>query len=114
MTSMIATVERPRASTADRDVLVVAAGKIAFEDYRRYNAYMCQPKRSFRDVERMGFYRDGRIEPQFPRIRYRKMNVEFSRANEAALRGTGSALDAEVADLIDGTLDVPGGARHEG
>jgi hypothetical protein len=40
-------------------------------------------------------------------------NLEWTRASAAALRQTGAALDAEVADLIERTLDDPGDPRHE-
>ena len=85
--SSIAQQARPRPTTSVDDVLVVAAGKIAVADYVRYSAYICQPERSFRDVERIGFYRHGQIEPFFARIRYRRMNLEFS---EAQALGTAS------------------------
>jgi hypothetical protein len=114
MSTLLSTHERPHPTTADDDVLVVAGGKIAVADYLRHNAYICQPERSFRDVERMGFYRNGQIEPFFPRIRYRRMNLEWTRANAAVLRQTGAPLDAEIADLIERTLADPGDPRQEG
>jgi len=114
MSTLLSTHERPRPTTPDDDVLVVAGGKIAVADYLRHDAYICQPERSFRDVERMGFYRNGQIEPFFPRIRYRRMNLEWTRATAGELRQTGAALDTEIADLIERTLDDPGDPRHEG
>jgi hypothetical protein len=107
MSALSATFDRPRPTTPDDDVLVVAGGKFAVAVYLRQSAYICQPERSFRDVERVGFYRNGQIEPFFPRIRYRKMNIDFTRENAAALRATGATLDAEVADVIERTLDDP-------
>lgn len=114
MNVMTATHEEPRPTTPDDDVLVVPGGKIAVADYLRHDAYICQPERNFRDVERVGFYRSSKIEPFFPRIRYRKKNVEWSRANAASLRQTGAPLDAEVGALVDRTLDDPADPRHEG
>jgi hypothetical protein len=113
MRTLTASSHQPPAVTGD-EVLIVAGGKIAVADYLRHTAYICQPERSFRDVERIGFYRNGKIEPFFPRIRYRKMNIEWTRANAQALRQNGATLDTEIADLIDGTLDDRGDARHEG
>ena len=66
----------PRPTTADDDVLIVPGGKIAVDDYLAHDAYMCQPERSFRDVDRVGFYRWGQIERHFPRVRYRRRNVK--------------------------------------
>jgi hypothetical protein len=58
--------------------------------------------------------RTGKIEPFFPRIRYRKMNLCWTRETARELRATGAALDAEVADVIERTLDDPGDPRREG
>ncbi len=64
--------------------------------------------------DRIGFYRNGQIEPFFPRIRYRSMNLDWTRTNAADLRQTGATLDAEVADVIERSLDDPGDPRREG
>ena len=114
MTTLTVEPQRPRPTSADDDVLIVPAGKIAVDDYLSYHAYICQPERSFRDVERIGFYRHGQIEPFFPRIRYRRMNVDFSRKSAGALRATGAPLDAEVADVIDAVLNDPGNKHTPG
>jgi hypothetical protein len=89
---------------ATDDVLVVAA-RIAYEEYLHYNAYICQPGRSFRDVNRLGFYRHGKIEQYFPEIRAVEDHIRFTRENAKRLRETGSPVDREVADLIEVMLD---------
>src|SRR5262249_38772481 len=86
------------------DVLVVAA-RVAYDEYLNYTAYICQPGRSFRDVNRIGFYRHGKIEPEFPEIRAIEDHVRFTRENANRLRETGSPVDGEVADLIDLLLE---------
>jgi hypothetical protein len=77
-------------------------------------AYISQPELSFRDVERIGFSRSAKIEPFFPRIRYRRMNLPWTRETARDLRQTGAPLDAEVPNVIERTLDDPGDARREG
>jgi hypothetical protein len=114
MTSMTTTFQPPRPASSDDDVLIVPAGKIAWQDYLRHSAYICQPNRSFRDVDRIGFYRFGHIEPFFPRVRYRKMNVDLTRESAALLRSTGAALDSEIADVIDHVLDDPANGHTPG
>lgn len=94
----------PEGAAEASDVLVVAAGKAAARDYLDYNAYVCQPNRPFREVDRLGFYRRRRIEPYFPLVRRRVLDVVFSRENAQRLRATGSQLDRELADLIDAIL----------
>lgn len=102
-----------RSSVSESDVLVVAAGKIAVADYLRHQAYVCQPHRSFRPVQRIGFYRNGQIEPFFPSVRDRRMDVEFTTENASRLRAQGGT-QAEVGDLIDRMLQDPADPRVNG
>jgi hypothetical protein len=87
-------------AVATDDVLIVAA-RVAYPDYLRYNAYICQDGRSFREVMRLGFYRHGQIEPHFPAIRAIDDHVPFSDEHAKRLRATGSPVDREIANLIE-------------
>lgn len=49
------------------DVVVVAA-RSAWDEYNEIYAYVCQPKRSFRQVSRIGFYSKQNIYPLVPMI----------------------------------------------
>lgn len=49
------------------NVLVVPA-RNAWREYDRYHAYICQPNRTFQDVDYLAFYADGEIKPKVPRI----------------------------------------------
>jgi hypothetical protein len=93
------------------DTVVVAAGA-AWGFYRRHSAYVCQPGRSFRPVERIGFYRHKRIEPRLPEILDRRDHVPFTREHAEELRATGLELDAHLARVILDSLSE--GSRHEG
>lgn len=87
-----------------QDVVVVAA-RHAYDFYRRWDAYVCQAGRAFRrEINRLGFYRNGRIEPEFPTILTRRDQVIFSSSQAAELRRTGEPLDEQLASLIEGTL----------
>jgi hypothetical protein len=86
--------------TATDDVVVVAA-RIAYDEYLNYHAYVCQVGRSFRDVNRLGFYSRGQIKPHFPAIRTVEDHLTFSRETVTQLRTSGSTTDAEIADLIE-------------
>jgi hypothetical protein len=104
-TMAFATPMRSSAPNAtDRDVLVVAA-RVAYREYLTYHAYVCQPGRSFREVERMGFYRNGHIEPEFPVIRAIEDHIPFTLEHAATLRTTESAVNREIAALIERMLD---------
>lgn len=51
----------------EKNVVVVAA-KRAWKRYLDLHAYICQPRRSFRSVTRMAFYRSNAICPLVPKI----------------------------------------------
>jgi|GEM_PF-2770985 len=106
----------PRRSTsptvANADTVVVAA-TLARPEFERLGAYICQPKRSFRDsVEYLGFYTERTIFPEFPRIIERRPDVPVTEEHIAKLRG-GSDLDRRVAEaMVGGLRDSPN--RHLG
>ena len=92
------------------DTVVVAAGD-TYEANIKYGVYICQPGRSFRDVEHIGFYKDGEIKPMFLCVgsarRGREVVLSDLRNDKA------SAEDKKLADIIDayltdlGWADVP-------
>jgi hypothetical protein len=52
------------------DDTVVVAARVAWPEYQRFAAYVCQPNRSFRvGLTHLGFYAHGAIQPLVPRIR---------------------------------------------
>lgn len=94
-----------------RQVVVVPAGK-AYREYLQYGAYVCQPRRPFKPVERMAFYCRGQIEREIPMIRHVMDEVEFSQENADVLRASGEATAGETAELIERLLEA--GPRQEG
>ena len=94
----------------DVDTVIVAAG-IAYDEYLTYAAYICQPGRSFRPVERLGFYRDKRIEPLVPEVlgRLDHVTIDESTSRELALSASSSerAIGLVVERLVaDGSSRV--------
>ncbi len=83
-----------------RQVLVVPAAS-AYGHYLQLSAYMCQPGRPFKPVERLAFYCRGKIEREVPRIRHIADHVAFTDETVATLRASGGTLDAELADLVE-------------
>jgi hypothetical protein len=49
------------------NVLVVPA-RNAWPEYLEYHAYICQPNRTFQDVDYLAFYADGEIKPKVAKI----------------------------------------------
>lgn len=106
----------PRRSTSptvrDADTVIVAA-KIAYPEFQRLGAYVCQPKRSFRDgVRFFGFYSERTVHPEFPAIVERRFDLPFTRGEVERLR-RGDERDRQVADVMEGALSGPVG-RDEG
>ncbi len=87
--------------TSANDVLVVAA-LLALDEYSDMSAYVCQPKRTFRDVERMAFYTLGAIAPFVPKIVETFEAVEFRRGLHHGRLG----------EIVDALVDR--GLRQEG
>lgn len=94
-------------TVADADTVVVAA-TLAWPEFQRLGAYICQPKRSFRDgIRYFGFYTERTIFPQFPAIVERRLDVPVTEEHIAALQN-GSELDKRVAEaMIGGLRDSP-------
>ncbi|MGH9421080.1 MAG: hypothetical protein ACRD3J_13980, partial [Thermoanaerobaculia bacterium] len=64
---------------AAADEVLVVAASLALNEYRDTSAYVCQPNRTFRDVDRMAFYTMGEIAPLVPKILAKFEAVEFQR-----------------------------------
>lgn len=94
------------------DLLIVPAGKWAYHAWHRYGAYICQAGRSFRsDVDRIGYYANNAIYPEFPRIQGHRDHVRESRETVHAWITSGDPVDARFAAVI-GLLLLDG--RQEG
>lgn len=87
---------------------VVVAATFAFGDFERTGAYVCQPNRSFRPGSTyLGFYAKRRIEPVFPRILDRRLNVPFTWAQADQLEAIDDPDDKKVATIIRESLAEP-------
>jgi len=62
---------------ANPDDVVIVAARRAWPAYNSFHAYICQPDRSFRQVDRLGFYSNGVIYELVPRILERHDRVEM-------------------------------------
>jgi hypothetical protein len=68
----------------DEEVLIVAA-RSAWPLYTAISSYICQNRRTFRDVSRMGFYAERTIYPAFPLILERHNDVDLSETGLAQM-----------------------------
>lgn len=63
------------------DEVVIVAASVAWLDYKKYGLYVCQPRRSFRDVGLIGFYAEGMIQKSIAKINRRVDGFECSDDN---------------------------------
>lgn len=87
----------------ERDVVVVPA-KVAYPEYLRYAAYVCQPNRAFQAVERMAFYTSNAIQREVPRILAHQSAVPFTEATTASFRRSGDPMTARIGEIVDSLL----------
>lgn len=92
------------------DDTVVVAARVAWGEYSRYGAYICQPNRTFRKgVTHFGFYYEGKVMDRVARIREWLPNVVFT---ESAAQGLDAGGRPDAAKVIRKAL--ADGGRTEG
>ena len=92
------------------DDTVVVAARVAWPEYLRLSAYVCQPNRAFRQgLTHLAFYADQRIQPLVPRIEAHHVAVAFT--TEEVRRRQTQGQD-RVAGLVQTLLRE--GTRIEG
>lgn len=90
------------AVTVENPDTVIVAANVAYGEYLKYNAYVCQPDRAFRtDARWMGFYANEAIQKEVPEILHVWDRVRFSREKVDELRKTDDPVRNELADLIE-------------
>jgi hypothetical protein len=103
---------RPSTATvSDADTVVVAA-RLAYPEFKELGAYVCQPKRSFRQgTHFFGFYAERTIYPEFPRIVTRREDLVFSEEKALALQN-GDEIDRQLGTVMSRALSLS--LREEG
>lgn len=79
---------------------VIVPAKIAWKTYQKTSAYVCQPGRYFRDVSRMGFYSEKKIQTSIPEILDRRDRIPWTENEAQRLEKTGNPDDRKVAEVI--------------
>ncbi|MFT4126731.1 MAG: hypothetical protein QM662_10930 [Gordonia sp. (in: high G+C Gram-positive bacteria)] len=81
------------------DTVVVPARK-AWALYQSESAYVCQPGRAFRSMERIAFYHDQAIQPEVPKIMHRRDNVIWTDQEATRLQQSQDRNDRKIATVI--------------
>lgn len=85
------------------DTVVVPAVR-AWSVYLEHHAYICQANRVFQRTDRMAFYAAKVIQPEIPRILYRRDNVIWTLHEARRLAASGDRNDRKIAALITASL----------
>lgn len=85
------------------EVVVVPAAR-AWPEYLQFNAYVCQPNRTFQQVDYMAFYADGAIQPKVPKI--------LEVVDAVVLEPDSLGVSREVAQVIRQMIEA--GVRERG
>ena len=85
---------------AVEDTVVVAA-RNAWALYEQVYAYVCQPGRAFRTVDRIAFYAGREIKKDVPKVLHRRDNVEWTPDEADRLRKSDDRFDRKIAQVID-------------
>jgi hypothetical protein len=93
---------------------VIVAARMAYPEYKRCSAYICQPNRAFRPgISRMGFYANGAIQREIPEILVHRDNVSWTRAEAELLQASDDEASRSLGRLIGQLIDADG-RRPEG
>jgi hypothetical protein len=94
-----------RVSAAAANDTVIVPARVAYREYLDNNAYICQAGRFFaNNTARVGFYADGAIQREIPRIVHRRDGVVFSHEEAKRLSGSEDESDRDIAGLIERLL----------
>jgi len=80
---------------------VVVPAKDAWAFYQEQGVYKCQSARSFRRVNHMGFYSDGALQREVPKILDRIDHVPWTSEEIERRFGSGSSCDKGIAGVIE-------------
>ncbi len=82
------------------DTVIVSTDR-AWHLYQYTHAYICKPGRGFRDVQRMAFYSERAVQPDVPKIYYRRDNVPWTKQEIDRLRRSTLKEDRKIAQVIE-------------
>lgn len=83
---------------------VVVAARDAWPFYEKHRAYVCQPGRWFRPVDRIAFYADREIKADVPRITHRRDNVVWNSHEQARLASSSDREDRKIGAVMAAAL----------
>ncbi|WP_026360497.1 hypothetical protein [Amycolatopsis nigrescens] len=92
---------------------VVVPAKNAWPLYEACNAYLCQPGRAFRPIERVAFYADREVKFEIPAVLHRRDNVEWTPEEATRLRTSDDRFDRKIAEVIDASVTTWADGRYQ-
>jgi hypothetical protein len=94
--------ERPPAAES---IAVIVPARNAWPFYKGHGAYICQPGRYFRRVSHIGFYADGAVQREVPKVLERIDRIDWTPEEIDRRMRSGSKDDKRIAEIIKGARD---------
>lgn len=85
---------------------VVIPGSQAWDLYQKEHVYVCQAGRSFRQVDRIGFYADKEVKAEVPFITNRVDNVDWSIAEQQRLLASAKSDEKRMGKIMKVARDL--------
>lgn len=85
---------------------VIVGGRGAWPLYEKTRAYICQPGRWFRPVERIAFYSDQEVKPDIAKITARRDHVPWTTEHATMLAVSQHREDRKIATVITESLEA--------
>lgn len=79
---------------------VVVPGSQAWDLYNKENVYICQPGRSFRQIDRLSFYTEKSVKADIPWITKRTDNMDWSLAEEQRLLSSSKSDEKKLGKIM--------------
>lgn len=91
--------KRPAAAES---IAVIVPARKAWPLYVQHNAYVCQTGRYFRQISHIGFYADGAVQREIPKVLERIDPIVWTHEEIGRRIGSGKEDDRRIAEIIKG------------
>lgn len=88
---------RPKAAES---IAVIVPARQAWEFYVKCGAYICQPGRYFRQISHLGFYANGAVQREVPKILERIPSISWAPEEISRRMASGTEQNKRIAGLI--------------
>ena len=89
-------------NSGNSDAVLIVPARSAIADYHNFSVYLCQPNRSFQNVEYIGFYHDGVINRQIAKVLHQPLEaVDLMEDAIAEDTGLNAVVKQKLNELVE-------------